>query len=66
MKSVRHLAHRDINRWISQNYKIDEIRTFYKGIGVRTADTWVVRFEFLESKETSRLNRALGLHKINK
>ena len=56
-KSVANIAMKDISKYLNDN-----------DIPIHNGkqDTWYVRPEHLYTKEQRRLNRELGLHKINK
>ena len=61
-KSVMRIAFRDISKHIQSNYTDAERFTkFWRGM-----DSWICSPEHLYTKETIRLNRQLGIHKINK
>ncbi len=61
-KSVMKLALWDIDCFVRAMYNDSERFTyFYHG-----CDNWICTSEHIYTKETIRLNRLLGLHKINK
>jgi len=63
--TVRVFAFKDISSWINETYKGDEITT-RKGLKKGEVDVWIACPIHIDTKETIRLNRVLGLHKINK
>lgn len=69
INSVARLALRDISEYVNNN-NIFKRPTFYS-IGdapskIKRSEIWSVNQEYLFTKEQRRLNKELGLHKINK
>jgi|TARA_R110002167_G_scaffold105374_2_gene271023 hypothetical protein len=58
MSNVSIAALKDISKYISETYKENGL--------VGKGDSWVCCAEHLNTIETRKLNRRLGLHKINK
>ena len=57
MSTVRSIALKDISKHIKELYSEE----LYGQV-----DVWVCCSEHIDTKETRKLNRRLGLHKINK
>ncbi len=62
-KSVMKLALKDISAFIQSKYSHNEMFTHYS---IHDIDSWFCTPDFLYTKQAVRLNRLLGLHKINK
>ena len=56
------MAFRDITNYIKETYTSKEMRTYIDNLIV---DVWVVTPAHLETKETRRLNKQLGISDVN-